>query len=328
MKLLIYIYTGPVKRESAGSSAMIKLGENLKKRGHEVRIINYKITPNSFKSLSKYSLVEFFRNKDWKKRPILIYPESIPYNLLGATRPVWYLLSHPSELYNFPADTSRLSVRKTFSFSKNIKESWKSSGPVVHSSTLDLYELTNFRYRVKMTKEIVYTGKYVDLYKQCLPSPVNDLFQLTRNPKTLTRNDFLDELSKSEILHCFENTAVALEAIFMDVKVIFHFNEYFTAPIIDSEILGIQITRHNDGSQTGSVLNPQAASNAYLKHIEEQADLSHFEEWLHEYQMSNVKHLEFMGIGLFQNMLPIRFLLHKTLIVLRYLRMRSMRRTR
>jgi hypothetical protein len=114
----------------------------------------------------------------------------------------------------------------------------------------------------------------------------------------------------------------------MDVKVIFHFNEYFTAPIIDSEILGIQITRHNDGSQTGSVLNPQAASNAYLKHIEEQADLSHFEEWLHECQMSNVKHLEFMGIGLFQNMLPIRFLLHKTLIVLRYLRMRSMRRTR
>lgn len=325
MKLLIYIYTGPVRRESAGSSAMFKLGENLKKRGHDVRVINYKIMSNRSKSLSKYSLVEFFRNKHWKKNPILIYPESIPFNLLGATRPVWYLLSNPNELYNFPADTSRLSVRKTFSYSKNIKENWKSSGPVVHCSTMDLNEFTNFRQLVKVPREIVYTGKYVDVYKQTLPSPLNDLFQLTRNPKTLTRGDFLKELSTAEILHCFENTAVALEAIFMDVKVIFHFNDYFTAPIIDSEISGIQITRHEDGGQTGFVLNPKAASNAYLKYIEEQTDLSHFEEWLREYQMSKVKDPKLMGIGLFQNMLPIRYLLHKSLIMLRFLRMRSKR---
>jgi len=323
MSLLIYIYSGPLKRHTAGSAAILNLGRNLESRGHDVWFINYNLFGNPSKKQKRFSIYRALKNNHINQNPIVIYPESVPYNLLGAALPVWYLLSQPNEVYNSKKDKERLSTRETFSFSKNIKQSWNSKGPVLHTPTINLIELEGLKQEKKEFKDVVYSGKFTDVYKQSIPIELASATKLHRNPKDLSRSDFLSILSRTEYLHCFENTAVALEALFLEVKVCFHFNEFFVTPILDCEVGGIDLGKCNFGADTGFIRNPQFAKSTYLEYLDNEFEFHEMELWLNSHKNSLNKSRDFFVSYFIRNLLISRFISHKVVMLLRFIKSTS-----
>lgn len=320
MSLLIYIYSGPLKRHTAGSVALLNLGRNLESRGHDVWYVNYNLLGYLSKEPKRLSILKAYRNKHLNQKPITIYPESIPYNILGSGLPVWYLLSQPNEVYNNKSDLRRLSTRETFSYSKSIKQNWHSNGPVLHTPTLNLKELESLKKEEKQFKDVVYSGKFTDVYKQKIPIELEGAMKLHRNPKGQSRLDFLSILSRSEYLHCFENSAVALEALFLDVKVCFHFNEFFVSPILDREVGGITLGKCNWGADTGLIENPEIAKRAYLKYLDKECKYQEIESWLESYKNASEKSHGVYRFYLIRNMLISRYIAHKAVMLLRLIR--------
>ena len=101
MKELIYIYVGKYKRNSGGNHALLLLSEKLQKDGYEVWHSSYSILFNKISMFSNELTFSTILRHRWEGfDPIVIYPESIPYNVLGAKRPVWFLMSQPGEIFD------------------------------------------------------------------------------------------------------------------------------------------------------------------------------------------------------------------------------------
>jgi hypothetical protein len=191
---------------------------------------------------------------------------------------------------------------------------------VLHTPTLNLKELESLKKEKKQFKDVVYSGKFTDLYKQKIPTELESAIKLNRNPKSQSRLDFLSILSKSEYLHCFENSAVALEALFLDVKVCFHFNEFFKAPILDHEVGGITLGKCNWGADTGIIENPEIAKRTYLEYLDNECEFQEIESWLESYKNASETSHGYHLFYFIRNLLLLRYVSHKAVILLRLIK--------
>jgi len=317
----VYIYAGKPKRNSGGNRALILLSEQMKEFGLEVWLISHS-NPFKFKSRDKryLSIREALIHKFKKVNPVVIYPESVEINLLAAKRCAWYLMSLPGEVIQLNSNTSKWKNKPTFSYSKSIKKQWRSDGPVVHVPAIDFKELSQIPIGARNLNAIVYGGKYLDFYNQSIPPELAELPLYTRSTSGQPRSEFLKDLSQATVVHCFENTAVALESLALGSMVTFHFNGFFQDLILDGEIGGVEITVNELNEKIGVVTDPSYAILSYEKYLSSHDSRFDLVEWLYNSSDTNGRSLTKSFIRLFQLFAISRWLIHRIYFATRYLR--------
>ena len=230
---------------------------------------------------------------------------------MGIGTPAYYLLSLPNELQS-PRFNKKF-LGNTFSYSKSIAKSWHSLGPVIHLPTIQINELESYRSPKKIS-DVVYGGKFIDLYRKSIPLELKKYLVLTRNTHEFPRAKFLSYVSASETLHCFENTAVALEAIFMGTKVQFHFNENFESLILDDEIGGVSVT-----GNIGMINDPVRSRNAYLTYIQNNRTVDELISFFRQIYNSNIRSTRPRVVQLFFIFPNLRWFIHNVLFLFKAL---------
>lgn len=81
-----------------------------------------------------------------------------------------------------------------------------------------------------------YAGKYVEVHEQEVPAHiVKEGTKITRGPNGQSREALRDIFQTHEVLHIFENTALATEALLCGCVVVANRNPYFVAMIAEAE---------------------------------------------------------------------------------------------
>jgi len=276
---VVYVYAPAIKRNKAGVSVLHKFAHALREVG-----INCWIVSHSFNPLKENKSLELnwhvYRNHRKRKLiPIVVYPESIPRNILRATNCFWYLLAMPGDLLS---DNYVLRANpRTFAFSANLAKVWQSQGPVVHLPTIDFLELDEIVSTSKEKKPLIYGGKYLDLLGGKIPAELNSIEILERRvSRLLDRKAFLEKIAGASVLYCFENTAVALEAIMMGIPVVFVKNAKFKEFILLDEFGGVGVTIYGDSViDVSEPTNSRLARRKYLDYCRSGMDLKSLVHW-------------------------------------------------
>jgi hypothetical protein len=178
---------------------------------------------------------------------------------------------------------------KTFAYSKNIALAWDSTGPIVYFPTVDLKELSEIVPLKESEYRLIYTGKYLDLYKGKIPKELDEYPKLSRKiSKKITRRDFLETIANAEALYCFENSTVALEALLLNVPVVFVPNPFLKNLILDSEFGGFGIAKDTSECALRNAKETVAqAKNSYLDFLDKIDFSEELIDWIHSLPLEN-----------------------------------------
>jgi hypothetical protein len=170
---------------------------------------------------------------------------------------------------------------RTFAFSANLAKVWQSIGPVVHLPTIDFDELDEIVSTSKEKKPLIYGGKYLDLLGGKIPTELKSIEVLERRvSRSLDRKAFLEKIAGASVLYCFENTAVALEAIMMGTPVVFIKNAKFKEFILLDEFGGVGVTIYSDGViNISEPTNSKLARSKYVDYCRSGMDMKSFVNW-------------------------------------------------
>lgn len=316
---VVYVYAPAKKRNKAGVSVLHGFANALRKEG-----VNCWIISHSFRGFKKDKSLELnwqeYRNhRKLKLVPIVVYPESIPRNILSASHCFWYLLAMPGDLLS---DNSLLIGNpRTFAFSANLAKVWQSTGPVVHLPTIDFVELDGIVSISKEKKPLIYGGKFLELLGGKIPKELSSIEVLDRRISHSTdRKTFLRKIAEASVLYCFENTTVALEAIMMGVPVVFIKNAKFKEFILFDEFGGIGVTIYGEGMPNISEpTNSMLARSKYLEYCRTGIDLKSFVNWLTaELRSSKVEKTKIRKLNLFFLSRKLRWINHKVFLIYFY----------
>lgn len=159
------------------------------------------------------------------KTPICILPE-VYDNTLDAPFIVRYILNFPGLLapkYKQPQDM-------TIAYSKRLAE-YVGAGDSIHIPTLDLnYFFVN--ENIKKTETCYYAGKCKDIYNSSIELPIPEgCIEILRSSQ-MPQSEVRDIFWRSNYFYCFEDTALATEAVLCGCTTVFMPNENFVnAPI-------------------------------------------------------------------------------------------------
>ncbi len=324
--MVFYVYAPSEKRNKAGISVLHNLVKELRQHHCEAWVISHSF--NAFQAnrdleLNMRVLMRHYRRK---LTPIVIYPESIPRNLLNNSENFWYLLSMPHELLS--NNSNLISNPRTFAYSRNLSQIWKSNGPVVHISTIDFKELDSFSNSFKYGKPLVYGGKYRDLHGGTIPKELSYFEILERSiSDSLDRKTFLKKIAGASVLYCFENTTVALESIMLGTPVVFVPNSKFRNFILFDEFGGAGISMY--GSPDMAVMDRESVAVArfrYQQYCNANLDRSLFISWMQTKISGSGKSINrTMSLNVFFLSRRLRWVTHKMFMCFSYVSARLKR---
>ncbi|NQY42196.1 MAG: hypothetical protein HRT87_02480 [Legionellales bacterium] len=234
-----YIYAQPYVRTSAGIKVLYILCHHLNLKGYEAYIIQNTATPYPSPSLYTPILSNEIYNlhKKNKLSPIVIYSETIPGNPMDMTNIVRYFLNYPALL---GGNKSAHQSEMNFAYSKFLAENI--SIPENQVLFVPACDLTIFKppsIRTIRKGSCFYAGKYKYFHG-------GKLFDVTKTSKEITRSNINEptpaEIAKlfqhSELFYCYEDSALAIEAVLCGCPTVFLPNKYFNKdkPIAHYEI--------------------------------------------------------------------------------------------
>jgi len=240
-----YIYCPPLKVQSAGVLVLHKFCHLLNTSGYPAYLVVDRTLFGRFgyplfasdssliaPQLTLETAVQHFKER---KTPIVVYPESVSGNPLGAGLSVKYLLNYlgllggdrqfdPSSVY--------------FSYSAKIAATSPSPENVLFLpvSDPDFFVPPENGAAVRRGK-CFYAAKYKHFHGQSVGAEVEGATEITRDLSTSQSKEELKRLfQKSEFFYCYENSALAIEAALCGCPVVFVPNKYFTELIAEVEL--------------------------------------------------------------------------------------------
>lgn len=240
-----YIVSPSYTHQSAGIKALHLLCHSLNRLGQLAFLVKqdfFEVTP----------FQEMILNPDWltpaltrevyashvqaSLTPIVVYPETITGNPLKAAVVVRYVLNFPGLLggdKEYPPEEIVFAYSKKLAVSANVGDD-----RVLFIPASD----TNTFYRSADDHPRTGTCFYADKYKKVHNG---ELFEVTRNSLEITRGigsqttaEVAEIFRRSELFYCYENSALAIEAMLCGCPTVFLPNEHLTE-IIASEELGM-----------------------------------------------------------------------------------------
>lgn len=239
-----YIIAPPYIRTSAGVRVLYKLADLINKVGGSA-FIYLRPHANHELAASPMDVAPFLTQKtvDYHYRigltPIVIYPEVIKVSKFSPPVRVRYILNYDNLLFqNAPlADDDYL-----LTYSKNIQEKIVSNRP---QSTLFLpVSDANFYCPPpkgsKRNGSCFYAGKFKYTFNGKTLPITDNLTEITRDlPTSQTPEEIRALFQQSEYFYCYEDSALALEAMLCGCPTIFLPNEHFQKTLGSQEINGL-----------------------------------------------------------------------------------------
>ncbi|OIQ92727.1 hypothetical protein GALL_253300 [mine drainage metagenome] len=232
-----YIVAPPYTRFSAGVKSLHLLCHSLNRRGYQAYMVIDPDVPVGVAALSPslttprltQDLAEAHQRDG--RRPIVVYPEVIPGNPMNAPVVVRYVLNFPGLL---GGDKTYAPEEIVFGYSAVLAEAAGCPENVLFIPT------SNSRIFHPPQAESARSGTcfYAKKYKLLHP---NSLLPQTRESLEITTEQSPEEMaaifSRSELIYCYENTAVALEAALCGCPAVFLPNQHLSS-IIGAQELG------------------------------------------------------------------------------------------
>lgn len=250
-----YIVTARYVRTSAGVKALHLLCHALNGMGERAHIVTYPSYPPEFAvnpTLVTPLLTHNVVRSDFERGlcPITVYPEVIDGNVFCAPFVVRYLLNFPGVLGgNAKYPESELCV----GYSESITKSVPQARATLFIPASDPVIFTPYP-KIRREGTCFYAGKYKYFHGGKLFSITKNSVEITRHKSdSQTAEQIAQIFRKSELFYCYENSALAIEAVLCGCPVVFLPNEYF------DQVIAVQ--EHGwDGMAWG--VNPQEIDRA------------------------------------------------------------------
>jgi hypothetical protein len=274
----IYVYAPAYLAHSAGIRALHYLCHSLNQSGYLSWLVIYDwdsgrkqlLNPD----LNAPILTSEIRDLHFSNglAPIIIYPETIKGNPLGAQVVVRWVLNYPGILGG-PKTFS--DSEHVVSYSNEIAKTLEMRTHVLFLPTVDIREIQMIRNglpnRSRTARALLYAGKYrAFVGSPVLPTWVTDkvteIFREGRSRQS--RNEVLTLLASSSRLYCFENSSLITESVLLKTPVILVRSPFFSSLIAENE-LGSDGTAWSDEEDpiAKSEMGIQNSENLYLQAI-------------------------------------------------------------
>lgn len=227
-----YIISPPYTRQSAGIRCLYLLARALKLKGYPSFVVSSKTDPLLDVDLLTLEYVQ--SHYDHGLSPIVIYPETAMGNPLNAEVVVRYLLNYAGALggpSRYPESNYLISYGKGMQPLKGSEER------ILHIPCADTEIFYPPKVKGKRSGKYFYASKYKN-YFNLKTLPITDgMIEITRSePDSMNQVQLAEIFRTAEVLYCYENTSISLEARLCGCPVILIPNESFTTIIGENEI--------------------------------------------------------------------------------------------
>jgi hypothetical protein len=167
--------------------------------------------------------------------PITVYPETVEGNPLNGPLVVRYVMNFPGLLggqSRFPRDELCFGYSSVLASAVGVPQ----NKLFIPASDIDVFHPEP---RVPRQGTCFFAGKYKDFHRASLSEVTKDSVEITRDqPDSQSPFQIADLFRRSELFYCYENSALAIEAVLCECPVVFLPNEHLTS-IIAAEELGL-----------------------------------------------------------------------------------------
>lgn len=168
------------------------------------------------------------------KTPILVYPEVISGNPAGGECIVRYVLNFPGLL---GGDASYPPNEIVYGFSRQLAENCGVPDQVLHMPVLDTSVYHPAESDEERTETCFYAMKYQHVHNQQVFGLPAGCVEITRDKRDSQSPQEISALfHRSKVFYCFENTALAAEAMLCGCPAVFVPNPYLDRPIALDEL--------------------------------------------------------------------------------------------
>lgn len=231
-----YVATPHYQRNSIGVRCLHLLVHWLNRLGHSAWIMAYSggasrrtnpdlITPELEPAV-------YAHHRSLKRTPIVVYPETVQGNPLGAPMVARYVLNFPGLL---GGDQTLLPQEMAFGFARNLAEAVGSPDNVLHIPALDTV-LFSPEPAVPRIGTCYYLGKYRLVHGgEAFGLPPGSV-EIPRDPTAMDQATIAAIFRRSELFYAYENTGLTTEACLCDCPVVMMPNAWLTKAIADEEL--------------------------------------------------------------------------------------------
>lgn len=231
-----YIVAPPYVQHSAGIRVLHLLCHWLNRLGERAFIVPFRsdgvltnadfLTPLLTPELVAHHLAKGLM-------PIVVYPEVSRGNPLNAECVVRYVLNTPGLL---GGDQTYLPSEMVWAYSQHLADLCERCDGVLHMPVID--QKVFFSVNESMRHGAVfYAAKFQGEHRQKVFGLPDGAIEITRNkPDSQTPAEIARILQSAEVFYCFENTALATEAVLCGCPAVFMPNPYLDKPISLNEL--------------------------------------------------------------------------------------------
>jgi hypothetical protein len=231
-----YVYAPRYTRASAGIRVLHLLCHWLNRSGQRAFIVPFQREPQyvSLDLLTPVLTQEIEQHhRNAGASPIVIYPEVISGNPLNAEFVVRYVLNYPGLL---GGDRSFDSSEMVWVYSKHLASCVDRFDGILHMPVVD-QKIFHAKDCGERSGTVFYATKYRKIHGQDVFDIPADATEITRDlPDSPSPMEIADMLRKAEYFFCFENTALATEAVLCGCPAVFMPNAYLSHPIAVDEL--------------------------------------------------------------------------------------------
>lgn len=236
----------------AGGSAFIYLRPHL---NHDLASSPMDVAPFLTKIIVDYHFKNGFN-------PIVIYPETFEISNFSAPVRIRYLLNYEDLLFkNEPLDSDDYLI----AYSENIAKKLKTTKPI-GTIFLPVSDPNFYHPPVDVNRNggVYYAGKYKYHFSGKTYSITDGLPEITRDQLDSQTPEKIRELFQTaEFFYCYEDSALALEAILCGCPVVFLPNEHFKQTLGAKELGGLGYAW---GDSPEQLMHAKATVKAARKH--------------------------------------------------------------
>ncbi|MDD0840118.1 hypothetical protein PSQ40_16150 [Curvibacter sp. HBC61] len=227
-----YIEAPPYRRSSAGIRVMHMLCHVLNRLGEEAYVFTTGVNPELNTPTVTEDVVR--RHLQAGREPIVVYPEIVSGNPRRAKSVVRYVLNVPGLI---GGDKTFADTELIYAYGQNILPPNAPPGNVLFFPSVDSSLFNNRDNPLDTQRQglLVYPGRHLNALKE---HP--ELAQATVITSTwpASRAELAALMRRSEMLYCFESTAIALESVLCGCPAVTLHSPFFDGQAINSQELG------------------------------------------------------------------------------------------
>ena len=231
-----YIFAPAYNQQSAGNRALHLLCHWLNRNGERAFLAHSSyspklVTPDLLTPLLTGEILQHHQLQ--KKTPIVVYPEITSGNPMQSDCVVRYVLNTPGLLGGEKIYSPRELV---FAYSQHLSDQCERCDGVLHMPVIDQSIFKPDPNAIRRGS-VFYAAKYRDVHNQVPTGMPSGAIEITRGRHDSQKpHEIARLLQTCETFYCFENTAMAIEAVLCGTPAVFMPNAFLDKPIALDEL--------------------------------------------------------------------------------------------